>query len=201
MRQQINLYQPELFEKKVPFCSGMMALTLAAFFLLLLAVGAASSWRLSRLESELAGLRESQDAATRRISDYQLRYPPRVADPELIQKIEKMASDRQARIALLQMLTSGQPGNSQGFSEHLTGLAQQDLASVWLRRIRLAAGGDQLLLEGSTTRASDVPLYLQGLTRQQAFTGREFEHLQLNRSEKSSQVIDFLLQTKQEEKP
>lgn len=201
MSQQINLYQPTLFEKKEPFSAGMMLMVLGLVILLALLVGALCVWRVSVLESRLALSQSGQSAALQRIDAYQRRYPARTADPALARKVEKMMGDRQARLALLQLLTSGQSGNSVGFSGYLEGLAREDLPTVWLRHIRLGAGGHDLLLEGSTTRAADVPLYLQGLNRQQDYAGREFNHLQLTQSEDNRQVINFLLQTTQEVKP
>lgn len=201
MSQQINLYQPALFEKKEPFSARLIFITLGVVVVLALLVGALCLWRVSVLESSLAHSESRQAAALQRLDEYQRQYPPRTADPVLARKVEKMMGDRQARLALLQLLTSGQPGNSLGFSRHLEGLAREDLSTVWLRRIRLSAGGHNLLLEGSTTRAADVPLYLQGLNRQQDYTGREFNHLQLTQSEDNSRIVDFLLQTTQEEKP
>ncbi len=201
MRQQINLYQPALFEKKEPFSAVLMLAIVGVVVVLALLVGALSLWRVSVLESRLALSQSRQAEALQRIDEYQRLYPPRTADPVLARKVEKMMGDRQARLALLQLLTSGQQGNSLGFSGHLEGLAREDLSTVWLRRIRLSAGGHNLLLEGSTTRAADVPLYLQGLNRQQDYAGREFNHLQLTQSEDNTQIIDFLLQTTQEEKP
>lgn len=201
MRQQINLYQSGLFEKKVPWSTTLMVMMLGVGVFLALLVGALCLWRASCLESQLADAESRQTAAMQRIEDYQRQYPPKTADPLLARKVERMLGDRQAWLALLQLLTSGQPGNSLGFSGHLEGLAREDLSTVWLRRIRLSAGGPNLLLEGSATRAADVPLYLQGLNRQQDYAGREFNHLQLSRSEENPQIIDFLLQTSQEEKP
>lgn len=201
MRQQVNLYQPALFEKKKPFSAMLMLIILGLVGVLALLVGALCLWRVSVLESHLALSQSRQAEALQRIDEYQRQYPPRMADPVLAGKVAKMMSDRQARLALLQLLTSGQPGNSVGFSGHLEGLAREDLSTVWLRRIRLSAGGRNLLLEGSTTQAADVPLYLQGLNRQQDYAGREFNHLQLSQSEENPQVVDFLLQTTQEEKP
>jgi hypothetical protein len=201
MNQQINLYQPALFERQVPFSARTMAGVLAVVLFFGLVGAAVSLWRVSALKSELARLQERQENAVEQVAEFQRRFPPRTADPALVRKVERMLGDRQARLALLELLTHGRPGNSRGFSGHLEGLARENLATVWLRRIRLSAGGDRLLLEGSTTSAADVPLYLQRLTRQQDYAGREFEHLQLSRSEEQPQIIDFLLQTVPEEQP
>lgn len=199
MTQQINLYQPELFEKRVPFSATRMVWALAAVLFLVAAAGVVCHLRLSGLTSDLGRLQELQDAAIRQIDDYKDRYPPRSPDPDLLNKVEEMANVRQAKLMLLQLLTGSQLGNRIGLSEHLVGLARQDLSTVWLRRIHLSAGGDQLLLEGSSTRAADIPLYLQRLTEQEIFAGREFERLQLNRDEKAGTIVDFLLQTTRED--
>ncbi|WP_319524577.1 hypothetical protein [uncultured Desulfosarcina sp.] len=200
MTQQINLYQPELFEKRVPFSAIQMAWSLAAILFLVAAAGVLCHLRLSGLSSELGRLEERQNAAIRQIDDYKDRYPPPSPDPDLVREVEEMADVRQAKLTLLQLLTGSRLGNSLGLSEHLAGLARQDLSTVWLRRIHLGTGGERLLLEGSTTRAADIPLYLQGLTAQKVFSGREFEHFQLNRpDEKAETIIDFLLQTTQGE--
>lgn len=201
MRQQINLYQPELFDKKIPFSSRMVAMVLAGALLCAVLAGALGMWRSARLAAELERLQERQMAALQRLEEVQRQYPPRVPDPDLARQVDSMLEERQARLALLEMLTGSQPGNSRGFSRYLEGLAREDLSAVWLRRIRLSAGGQQLLLEGSATRAADVPLYLQRLTRQQDYAGREFEHLQISRAEDNSQVVDFLIKTTHEEKP
>jgi len=201
MRQQINLYQPALFEKKVHFSSRLIALLLIAGLACALLVGGGGMWHLSKLKSKLARLQADQDAALQRVAEYQRRYPPRRPDPDLAQKVDQMMADRQARLALLDFLTEERPVNGVGFSSHLEGLAKEDVPTVWLRRIRLSGGGHDLLLEGSATRASDVPVYLQRLQRQQDYVGREFDHLQLSRSENNPQAVDFLLQTTKEKKP
>lgn len=201
MRQQINLYQPELFDKKIPLSSRMMAMVLAGALFCAILAWALGAWRGASLAAKLTRLQARQMAALQRLEEVQRQYPPRVPDPGLARQVDSMLGERQARLALLELLTGSQPGNSQGFSRYLEGLAREDLSAVWLRHIRLGAGGQQLLLEGSTTRAADVPLYLQRLTRQQEYAGREFEHLQISRSEDNPQVIDFLIKTTHEEKP
>jgi hypothetical protein len=201
MRQQINLYRPALFEKKVPFSAVHMVLVLGMSVFFALFAGGISVWRLANVEGELVRLQQRQAEAMQRIEEYQRLYPPRTPDPVLARQISVMVAEREARFALLELLTVEHPGNSRGFSRHLEGLAREDLSTVWLRRIRLTAGGHDLLLEGSATRAADIPLYLQRLTRQKDYAGREFDHMQLRRSEETPQVIEFLLQTGQEEKP
>jgi Tfp pilus assembly protein PilN len=201
MTQQINLYQPELYERGVPFSTRQMASVLVAVLLMIITAGAFNYWRISGLNTELSRLQKRQEAAVQRINDYQHNYPPRSADPDLISEVDAMMNTRQAKLALLQSLSDGHLGNRQGLSEHLFGLARQHLSTVWLRRIRISAGGDQLLFEGSSTHAADIPLYLQRLTEQQVFADREFEYLQLSRSENEVPIIDFILKTSLEGAP
>lgn len=201
MKQQINLYQPSLFEKTVPFSAVVMGAVLVSALLLALLWAIFGMWRQTSLESDVVQLQRRQVAALQKLEDYKQRYPARKSDAKLAAEVQRMLRDRQARLALVGLLTEKQSGNSHGFSQHLEGLAREDLTTVWLRRIRFASGGQELLLEGSTTRPADVPLYLQRLTRQQDYAGREFDRLQLRRSEDDSRIVDFLLQTSQEEQP
>jgi Tfp pilus assembly protein PilN len=172
-----------------------MVSALAAVILLIISVAAFDYWQLSGLTSELSRLEKQRDAATQRINDYQDRYPPRSADTDLAETLNAMMNERQANLALLKLMIDGNWGNRWGLSEHLSGLARQNLPTVWLRRIRISAGGDQLMLEGSSTHAADIPLYLQRLSEQKVFADREFEHLQLSRAEAAMPIIDFILQT------
>lgn len=201
MSQQINLYRPALFEKSVPFSSRIMGAVLVGFLLLALLLYGLARWREDTLRDNLAQLEARQSAAVARIDALRRKYPPRSPDAQLAQHIARLTEERQARLALLDHLTRRRPGNTQGFSRHLEGLAREDLAETWLRRIRLSGGGRNLELEGSTTQASKVPVYLQRLTHQEEFAGREFDRLQLSRSEERPGVIDFLLQTTVEEQP
>jgi hypothetical protein len=201
MTQQINLFQPERYANRVPVSTRRMALVVTAALFLAAAAGAVDYWRTTTLGSQLSRLQERRNTAVQRIDDYQHRYPPRTADPELVRRVATMTHEREADLALLRLLTDGQLGNNRGLSEHLAGLARQDLSTVWLRRIRFSVGGERLLLEGSCTRAADIPLFLQRLSEQAVFAGREFEHLQLSRSEKTTAIIDFLLQTTPQEAP
>ena len=201
MTQQINLYQPERYEKRVPLSAAQMGAVLATVLFLAMAAGTVEYWRSSHLASELTRLQASREAAVQRISDYQLQYPARSADPGLARQVEAMTRERDAYLLLLRLLSEGLPDNHSGFSDYLTGLAKQDLATVWLRRIRVGTGGDRLVLEGSCTHAADIPLFLQRLSQQAVFAGREFDHLQLNRAETNTAIIDFRLQTTREESP
>lgn len=201
MTQQINLYQPERYKRCVPFSTAQMASVVAVVFFLVTAAGAISYWRSSHLASELSRLQERRDATVQQIDTYQHRYPARSANPDLVDEVKTMMREREDYLLLMRLLTDGLSDNCSGLSEYLAGLARQNLATVWLRRIRVSAGGDRLLLEGSCTSAADIPLYLQRLSKQAVFAGREFEHLQLNRTENNTAVIDFRLQTTQEEAP
>jgi len=178
-----------------------MVAVLAGFLLLALLLYGLARWRADQLRDSQTAFEARQTEAMARIDALRRRHPPRSPDAQLARRITRLTEERQACLALLDHLTHRRAGNAQGFSRHLEGLAREDLAEIWLRRIHLSDGGRNLELEGSTTRAGKVPLYLQRLARQQGLAGREFDHLQLSRSEDRPGAIDFLLQTNVEEKP
>jgi hypothetical protein len=65
---------------------------------------------------------------------------------------------------------------------------------VWLTGVTISDGGEQLGLAGSTLDAQLVPRYLQQLSAEQAYKGREFKTFQMLRGE-APPHIDFTLHT------
>ncbi len=200
MNQQINLYQPQLWEKKPPLPGSTILLVGVLALLLILLLSALTSWRQGGLESDLALLEARQKEAIDRIAEAQSKYPPRQKDPALEAQLATLTGERNALIPLFDLLATGKLGNTRGFSPLLAGLARQGEKELWLRRVTLEIGGEQLVLEGSALRPEIVPRYLQQLSREEAFSGREFSSLKMNRPEEHPGRVDFLLRTTPEVK-
>lgn len=199
MTQQINLYQPAVFVRTSPFAARRLLLVGAIWLAVLLMGCGVAYWRLRGAEGELAELETRQHQASQRITELQLRYPALSPSAELADQVAQLQAAKTARVPLLSLLADQSPDDFPGFSEHLQGLAREDLAGVWLRDIVLAGGGQSLVLEGSALRAVLVPRYVQRLSRQPAFEGLEFARLVMNRSEEREGAVDFVLRTSPEE--
>jgi Tfp pilus assembly protein PilN len=62
---------------------------------------------------------------------------------------------------------------------------------IWLTHILFNAKTDNIILEGATYKAEQIPLLLQGLQASTIFKGRHFAKLSIDKTEAHSDQIDF----------
>lgn len=201
MTQQINLYQPAVFIKTSPLAARRLVLAVTVGIGLLLLGYGVARWQLWTTEASFADVTAQQQLAQQRIVDLQQSYHVRAYSKPLADQVAQLRAEKSARLPLLTLLVDHSPDKFPGFSEHLRGLAREDLAGVWLRDIALADGGHSLVLQGSALRAELVPRYVQRLSRQPSFAGLEFASLVMSRSEERKEAVDFVLRSSVEEAP
>lgn len=181
--QNINLFQVEAKRRDGP-SPRQMTLGWILLFSLLLVHGAWQGWQL-RQHSALASaaqLRAEQlqgelDRATANFQVPQL-------DTTLPQQLARQESANQQLQGLLSHLQLLGTQQRSGFALPLRALSERHPPSgLWLARIRLAAGGSQLSLQGFTQDQQLLPLYLQSLGVSPAFQGRTFADFELQRSD------------------
>lgn len=189
--QNINLFQVEAKRRAGP-SPRQMTLGWILLFSLLLVHGAWQGWQL-RQHSALASaaqLRAEQlqaelDRATANFQAPQL-------DTTLPQQLARQESANQQLQGLLSHLHLLGAQQRSGFATPLRALSERHPPSgLWLARIRLAAGGSQLSLQGFTQDQQLLPLYLHSLGVSPAFQGRTFADFELQRGDAG--VLSFRL--------
>jgi len=88
-----------------------------------------------------------------------------------------------------------------GFSHYMRGLSQSHVDGLWLTRVR--ADGSNLILDGSSLSEDLLPQWIQQLSTQADFQGKNFGLLELSRQkDAATPQLDFHLSTqlKREEK-
>ncbi|MBE0597168.1 MAG: PilN domain-containing protein [Desulfuromonadales bacterium] len=192
MKQQINLYQSAIFERRKPLSASTMLALLLLTLATLVALGAAGQWQARRSTSQLEELQRRQATLQAQLADI---LGESGAGPTLLaQEVARLRSERDRRQALLGLVQAS-PAAAGGFSPYLAGLARQTVPGVWLRRISLQGGGKEITLEGSAARPEAVPRLVQQLAAEPAFAGVEFAKFLLSRGEEAGQAIDFRLDT------
>lgn len=199
MNQQVNLYQPIFRAQPKVFSAVTIAQACLVLALGLLAVYGYARWQNTQLQYEVTRLHAQQDALLKRIEEFSARFPAKHNSPELAQQLTRLDADRAGKARALAVLSDGVFGNTQGFSNYFAGLAHQHIEGLWLTGLNIADGGQQLSISGRTVEAPLVPHYLQQLTREDAFKGREFKTFQMARGTDTA-LIDFSLHTAAETK-
>jgi hypothetical protein len=178
--QQVNLYQPEFRPETNAFQSIFMLKSIAILAVALVLIYAFAQQGVSGVQAELEIVAKQEATALERLQNVrpliqavtgELSWSEQLADAS------RMLAERQAMLSLIQ---GASLGDTEGFSRHLAALARQDIEGVWITRVVLSALGDKTRIDGRTIRAELVPLYVQNLTDEPAFTQQRFHRFEID---------------------
>ena len=192
--QQVNLYQDELKTQKLKYSASMLMQISVVLVVVLLAVAGFSYYQLQQHQSSLAEHQQKQKIAMADLQTIQSELSLRKKDAALARKIIEKTKELSNKQKVLNILSRDEFGNTKGFIEHVSGLARQRVDGLWLTKIRIASGGTDVSLNGTTSKPSLLPKYLQRLSSEKAFSGTQFQSLLMARQEKKNQLLNFSLQ-------
>jgi len=189
--QNINLYQRERRSGGGPR-PRQMQLGAALVIAVLAIHGAWQGWKLHTADQAAVLTEQQAVQAEPRLDVVKADFREPTLDPRLpLQLAEREAENRELQ-RLADHLKSLDAQRSSGFSGLLQGLADRHPPQgLWLTRIRLQEGGDEMALQGLTQDQELLPLYLQSLGQSSAFSGREFARFDLQRDD--SDLLQFRL--------
>ena len=192
--QQVNLYQDELKTQKLKYSASMLMQISIVLVVVLSAVAGFSYFQLQQHQISLAEHQQKQKVAMADLQTIQSELSLRKKDAALARKIVQKTKELSNKQKVLNILSRDEFGNTKGFIEHVSGLARQRVEGLWLTKIRIASGGTDISLNGTTSKPSLLPKYLQRLSSEKAFSGTEFQSLLMARQEKKKQWLNFSLQ-------
>ena len=194
--QQVNLYQNELRTQKLNY-SALMLTQISVILLIVFAIF--TGFRYFQLQQHQLSLIENQQKQKIAMADLQ-KIQAELSLRKKDTSLAKLIADKTRELANKQkvygILSRDEFGNTKGFVEHVSGLARQRIEGLWLTQIRIASGGTDVTLQGTTSKSALLPKYLQRLSVEKAFSGTEFKSLLMARQEKKTQWLNFSLQNK-----
>ncbi|MFO7603476.1 MAG: PilN domain-containing protein, partial [Gammaproteobacteria bacterium] len=161
----------------------------------LLGLELVGAWQGRQTQQAIAALEAALNEQQMEIQQAESRYPAPQEDPRLRQRVSQLQEDLRQKQQILGVLSDGNDGNTRGFADHLGGLANQHLQGLWLSRLTIAQGGQQLGLVGGAQRPELVPQFLQRLGNEPGFAGKEFKTFRLSRVDQASEWIQFEINT------
>lgn len=193
--QQINLYKPR--SKKASF--ELNAKQMATLILIgVLAMTGVSGWQwyqLTQLRADSVKLFDRKNEATTALAETKAKQTPPAIDKQLADSVVQHERLLAGKRALVQLITELPSGATAGFSRYLEALGKQYVKGLWLHTFEFKDGGRVINLYGNTQTAALVPDYLQKLSQEQAFQGKTFGGLKLER-ENDSKHTSFAITTK-----
>lgn len=148
-------------------------------------------------------LKASVIAAEKELQDTNARLLQTVAEHPIVTKTDPLlveeAEHKQHTIAeirnMLDTIKGGDWANHGGFAAYFEAFARQTVAGVWLTGIALEEGGKNIVLEGKTLDAGNIPVLVQALGKETIFNGKTFSDLTIKQSEEQIGRVDFILRT------
>ena len=179
MSQQINLYNPIFLKQEKHFSAkailqalGLVVIGVAGFYVFALI-------QTRSAEALLAQTREQVDKQRERFVAVAPQFTPAVRSKVLEAELLRVESEVKARRSTLDVLSTGELGNTKGFSEYLGALARQSVPGVWLTGIVIGESGRDLRIEGRALRPELVPAYLKSLNEEPVMRGREVTEMKV----------------------
>ncbi len=179
MSQQINLYNPLFLKKEKLFSARTMVQALG-----LVVIGLAGIYGYSAMQTRQAERLVKDYAAQVATQREQMvalsaRSGANVRSKTLEAEVVRLEAAVKARQGLLDTLTTGQLGNSEGISRYFAAFGRQATAGVWLTGFAIGEGGNDLRVNGRALHPDLVPAYLRALNREDVMRGRQVTELTL----------------------
>jgi len=179
MSQQINLYNPLFLKKEKLFSARTMSQALGLVMLGLAGIYAYSAMQ-TREAERLAGEYVAQVAGQRaQMVALSARTAANTRSKTLESEVARLEAAVKSRQGLLDTLTTGQLGNSEGVSRYFAAFGRQATPGVWLTGFAIGEGGNDLRLNGRVLHPDLVPVYLRALNREEVMRGRQVTELKL----------------------
>jgi len=179
MSQQINLYNPVFLKQEKHFSAVTIVQALA-----LIVVGLAALYVYALVQTRAAERAErEQRAQVAALRDQLVKLGPKFSaegrSKALESEVARLEGEVKARQSVLSVLSSGELGNTTGFSEFLAALGRQAVPGVWLTGLNIGESGNDLQVSGRALRPELVPAYLKALSNEPMMRGRRVTEMKL----------------------
>lgn len=194
-KQQINLYQPLFRKQHVAFSFQVMLIILGVAIFSMGSLYGLSKWQTAQLKQQYTALQTQNESLEHNVASMAERMPAPQVNKLLESELKQLVEKRKTGFALLNTLQMRIAANKEGFSGYFDGLARQTMADLWFTQIAISDAGAYLSLKGKTLQPEGVPQLLKKLEDAPAFSGKNFQVVELLRPEDSADSIEFTLIT------
>ncbi len=189
--QRVNLYLPELRDKKEWLTANTTALSTLGFSALMILAVFLIEYGLVDYEAKVELVESQKIASEKRIA--RIKNMPRANTIQFDRKLLSLTRKVRARERIGQIILGQNLGNEAGFSASLSDLSRHAINSISLQQIRISRGGDFVEMRGITKTVEDVPIYLQRLRGEKSFSDSRFGLMSVAKSTNSFSQHKFAL--------
>ena len=196
--QQVNLFQPIFRKERKLLSFQVLWQGCAAVLVVLMMMYGWGMQQTLRLKSELAQQEKRQQAFAQQLVDVSAQLAGMKTDtaPQLV--LANLERELVARQKVVDALTRVRDTYTQGVSTYLESFSRQMPKGVWLTGFTVQAGGEGLIIRGSSLKPELVPTFLDHLSTENTLMGTQFGLLQIQRETPDASFVDFTVTTSTE---
>lgn len=180
MSQQVNLFNPIFSRQKKPFSALAMLQGLGVVLLGVMLFYAYAQYQvvtMGRQAAETARRLETEQVTLTRVV---AEKTPAIKSKELEEEVARLESQLKARQQVLEVLQSGELGNTAGFSEYLRAFSHQAMDGLWLTGFIIHGAGNRMAIDGRAVRPELVPAYIGRLNQEKVMQGKSFAAMEIS---------------------
>lgn len=178
MTQHINLYNVQFEAKERPFSVATMAQALGFIVVALLAMYFYATLQAQSAERLAAQVREQLNQQREQVTKLG-KGPAPTRSKALEDDVARLEAEVKNRQASLQALSTGELGNTAGFSEFFAAFGRQVIPGVWLTSVTIGDAGNELRVQGRALRPELMPAFLRALGNEPIMRGRKVTEMKL----------------------
>lgn len=193
--QHINFIHQLSRKVEPPLSVRQQLYALLALMLLLVFGYGFSLWQQAVVKDELSLTIATQANLQAQLDELTAKKRKLENDSGLNNDLNRLSAEVNFRRQLLQSIDPNDQQMTKGFAEQLQGLANQQFSGLWLTELVLSERGKHMALMGYATKPEYVPRYLQKLSHEPVFLGKEFGVLKMTVAEKYPNTMRFDVRT------
>jgi hypothetical protein len=194
--QQVNLFRGRAGQAQSPAGVRLLLLSGVVAMLAVVALAVGGEVYLAGIQAERDRVAGALEQRRQQVEASRQAAGALTPDPHIEAELERLNLTRRHLMASLVAVGREQSGSSKGFADFFAGLARNTTDGIWFQRVKLAAGGAEVVLNGQTLEPALVPRFLQTLAVEAAFKGLSFRDVLFERrTAEQEAIVDFELRT------
>ncbi len=195
INQQVNLFQPIFRIERKLLSFRVLQQGIGVVFLLLVLMFGWSWMQTSQMQTDVAQIQKRLNSRTAAMAELKINLASMKTDTAPMQELDRLEQELTARQKVVSAITRVRETYTRGVSGYLESFSRQTPEGIWLTSFSVQAGGDGLVIRGSSLKPNLVPAFLQKLSDESIMAGTRFGLLQIQREEPESRSVDFTVYT------
>jgi Tfp pilus assembly protein PilN len=184
VKQKIDLYLPRFQPEKLSVEVITLFLSILVVFILSFLSGSVLFFISYNLEQQIVEAKQDQEQINEALVRAISQMPNTTADANLINRIAREKIVLRKNKQVREYLYQDRIGKGENFTDLVDQLGKQSVKGIWLSKFEIMNKGKDIQLFGYAKTPKQISKYIEMLGTQESYRGRNFQQIQINKSER-----------------